>query len=142
MVVKLGVNEINYIALFENLTGAIPKDCIFDEEDNKIIFVVKKGDMGLAIGKKGIHIQKVRHALGKKVEVLEYSDDPVEFIKNVLHPAKIKDISLKKKKSEKVVVVDIEKTDRALAIGKGGKNIKRTRMLVGRHHQIGDIIIT
>lgn len=142
MVVKLGANEINYITLFENLTGALTKDCIADEEDNKIIFVVKKGDMGLAIGKKGTNVQKVKNALGKRVKVLEYSDDPVEFVKNILHPAKIRDISLKKKRSEKVVVVDVDKMDRPLAIGKNGRNIKQARMLVGRHHKIGDIIIT
>jgi len=141
VIVKLGANEINYIALFESLTGAVTKDCILDEEDNKIIFVVKKGDMGLAIGKKGTQIQKVRKALGKRVEVLEYSDDLVEFVKNVLHPAKIKAISLKRKKSDNVVVVEVKKSDRSLAIGKNGRNIKRARMLVGRHHQIGNIII-
>ncbi|MGL6297993.1 MAG: NusA-like transcription termination signal-binding factor, partial [Methanobacteriaceae archaeon] len=51
MSVKLSATEIRYIALFEDITGAMVKDCIIDDDNGKIIFVVKNGDMGLAIGK-------------------------------------------------------------------------------------------
>ena len=52
MSIKFSANEIRYIALFENMTGAMVKDCIIDDEHGKVTFVVKNGDMGLAIGKK------------------------------------------------------------------------------------------
>ena len=50
MSIKFSANEIRYIALFENMTGAMVKDCIIDDEHGKVTFVVKNGDMGLAIG--------------------------------------------------------------------------------------------
>ena len=53
MSIKFTANEIRYIALFENMTGAMVKDCIIDDEHGKVTFVVKNGDMGLAIGKGG-----------------------------------------------------------------------------------------
>ena len=53
MSIKFSANEIRYIALFENMTGAMVKDCIIDDEHGKVTFVVKNGDMGLAIGKGG-----------------------------------------------------------------------------------------
>ena len=49
MGVRLSAESIRYLTLFESITGASIKDCIV--QDDKIIFVVKKGDMGIAIGK-------------------------------------------------------------------------------------------
>ena len=51
--IRLTGREMRHIALFENITGATAKDCIVDEELNRIIFVVKEGDVGAAIGRGG-----------------------------------------------------------------------------------------
>ena len=71
MSIKFSANEIRYIALFENMTGAMVKDCIIDDEHGKVTFVVKNGDMGLAIGKKGSSVSKVQRAVDKGVEIIE-----------------------------------------------------------------------
>ena len=47
--VKLTTEGIRYIALFESLTRAVARDCYIDDENDRVIFVVKKGDMGLGI---------------------------------------------------------------------------------------------
>ncbi len=44
--------------------------------------------MGLAIGKRGSTVAKVQKTVDKGVEVIEHSDDPVEFIGNLMAPAK------------------------------------------------------
>lgn len=67
MTIKFTTNEIRYIALFESMTGAMVKDCIVDDENGRVTFLVKKGDMGLAIGKKGSTVAKVQKALDKGV---------------------------------------------------------------------------
>ena len=131
---KLSAEEMGYIALFEKITGAVTKDCITDEKENKILFVVKKGDMGLAIGKKGANIQRVRQAIGKKIEVVEYSEDPAEFVKNIFHPLRVNSVLI----SNKVARVDMDDRDR-IAIGR--KNIQRAKMLAERHHNINSVII-
>lgn len=131
---KLSAEEIGYIALFEKITGATAKDCITDEEENKILFVVKKGDMGLAIGKKGANIQRVRQAIVKKIEVIEYSEDPVEFVKNIFHPLRVNNVSI----SNNVARVDLDDRDK-VAIGR--RNIQKAKMLAERHHNISSIII-
>ncbi|NOZ76252.1 MAG: NusA-like transcription termination signal-binding factor [Euryarchaeota archaeon] len=139
MGLRLSADEIRYITLFESMTGAGVKDCIIDADH--VVFVVKKGDMGLAIGKKGVNIQRVRQALDKKVEVVEYSEDPVEFIKNILASLRIKKVSLQKKAERQVAVVSVDGRDRARAIGRGGRNIQMIKQLAGRHHDIADVVI-
>ena len=86
MTIKFSTNEIRYIALFESMTGAMVKDLLVDDENGKLTFLVKKGDMGLAIGKRGSTVAKVQKTVDKGVEVIEHSDDPVEFIGNLNGP--------------------------------------------------------
>jgi len=92
MGIKISTDEIKYIGLFESMTGATVKDCIFEDNKNKIVYVVKEGDMGLAIGKNGANAQRVKETLNKPIDIIEYSDDPVKFIKNIIWPVKVKSI--------------------------------------------------
>ena len=94
MSIKFNANEIRYIALFESMTGAMVKDCIIDDELSKVTFVVKNGDMGLAIGKGGSTVTKVKRAVDKGVEIIEYNEDPAQFIRNILSPAELKSIKV------------------------------------------------
>ncbi|MGC8936000.1 MAG: NusA-like transcription termination signal-binding factor, partial [Candidatus Methanomethylicaceae archaeon] len=66
---RLTADEMRYIALLENLTGAIAKDCVLEPEGNRIIFVIRPGDMGLAIGKNGVNIERARKVIGRNVEI-------------------------------------------------------------------------
>jgi N utilization substance protein A len=139
MGVKLGTEEIKYINLFENMTGASVKDCILQE---KVFFVVKQGQMGLAIGRKGANIQRLTETIGKPIEIIEYSDDPETFVRNILRPASIRNVTITTRPDNKVVaILDVLRRDKGLAIGPKGKNIERAKTLMERHHNIGDIVI-
>ena len=141
MGVKLGTEEIRYIGLFESLTGATVMDCIVEDE-GRVVYVVKEGEVGLAVGKSGANIQRVRELIGKSVEVIEYSDNPALFVKNILRPAQVRSAHVSQRKGNKsVVMLDIPKKDRGLAIGKEGKNILRAKHLMKRHHNIDDVMI-
>lgn len=142
MGIKISTDEIKYIGLFESMTGATVKDCIFEDNKNKIVYVVKEGDMGLAIGKNGTNAQRVKETLNKPIDILEYSDDPVKFIKNIIWPVKVKSIHVSERKDgKKIAVLDINKKDKGLVIGKEGKNIDRIKNLLKRHHNLDDIMI-
>ena len=49
--IKITENEMKFIQLLQNMTGATVVDCIVDEKT--IMFTVKKGEVGLAVGKGG-----------------------------------------------------------------------------------------
>ncbi len=138
---RLSANEISYIALFESTTGAVTRDCIVDDSESKIIFVVKKGDMGIAIGKKGVNVARVRQTLGKKVEIIEHGETPEEFVKNILNTYRVKDVEVEDNNGKKIVKVKVDLRDKNQVIGRKGKNLEKVKMLLSRHHGIDDVII-
>ena len=142
MSIKFGANEIRFIALFENMTGAMVKDCIIDDDNNKVTFVVKQGDMGVAIGKRGSTVSKVQKAVDRGVEVIEFNEDPAQFIRNILSPAELQNVIFSTKKSgEKIATVTTDNTNKRIAIGKNGINIERAKLLANRLHNIENIIL-
>lgn len=142
MSIKFSANEIRFIALFENMTGAMVKDCIIDDEQGKVTFVVKNGDMGLAIGKGGSTVTKVKRAVDKGVEIIEYNEDPAQFIRNILSPAELKSIKvIQKEGQDKIAIVNADSSNKRIAIGKNGVNIERAKLLAKRQHDISNIIL-
>ncbi len=141
MNVKITSEGIRYIALFESLTGATVRDCIVDDENDRVLFVVKKGDMGIAIGKNGSNINRVKKSIGKHIEIVEYSDDVCEFIANIFQPAMIKKVDILSKESKRLAYVSVVPKDKGLAIGRDGRNIQKAKILAQRHHSLDDVII-
>ena len=140
--IKFNANEIRFIALFESMTGAMVKDCILDDDNTKVTFVVKNGDMGLAIGKGGSTVTKVKKAVGRGVEIIEHNEDPAQFIKNILSPAELKSIKIvEKSNDEKIAIVNTDSSNKRIAIGKNGTNIERAKLLAKRQHEINNIIL-
>ncbi len=139
--VKLTTEGIRYIALFESLTGAIARDCYVDDENDRVIFVVKNGDMGLAIGKNGNNINRVKKSIGKHIEIVEYSDEVDEFVANALQPVFVKKVQVVVKENRKLAYVEVMSKDRGIAIGKNGRNIQKAKVLQQRHYGLEDVII-
>jgi N utilization substance protein A len=106
-----------------------------------VIFVVKKGDMGLAIGKNGNNINRVKRSIGKHIEIVEFSDDVDEFIANALQPVSVKKVQVVTKESKKLAFVEVTSKDRGIAIGKNGRNINKAKVLAHRHYGLEDVII-
>ena len=142
MSIKFTTNEIRYIGLFETITSATVKDCIIDEEHDKVTFLGKKGDIGLAIGKRGSTIAKMQNKVDKSIEIIEHSDDPGEFIKNLLSVAKVNSIEFSTNaKGNKIATLDVDSKTKRSTIGKNGQNIRRARQFAKRQFDISDIII-
>ena len=80
--------------------------------------------IGACIGERGTRIANILNELGgEKIDIVKYSNDPVEFIQNALSPAKdLRVFILDEKTKETMVVVDDKNL--SLAIGKGGINVK------------------
>jgi N utilization substance protein A len=139
--VTLTEDCMRLISQFESLTGAGSRDCVMDERNARLIFVINPGDMGLAIGKKGASIKKASEVMGKKIEVVEYNNNVEQFIKNCFLPAQVTSLLFEGEPGEQSVQVEVRDEDRGIAIGKDGKNIFKAKKLAQRHYDIADVQI-
>ena len=141
--IKCTSNEMRYIALFESITSANVKDCIVDEEQGRVLYVVSEGQVGVAIGRGGRNIHTLERMTGKKQEIIEYSENAAQFIKNALKPAAVKEVRITEKPDGKsIAVVAVNPKDKGVAIGKNGRNAERLRFFVKRYFQIQNVSIT
>jgi len=138
--IKITQDEMKFIQLLQNMTGATIVDCIIDNDT--IIFTVKKGEVGLAVGKGGEKIKRFRSMTNKQVEIYEYMNEAEKFIRNALKPANVKDIRLvDRMEGKKIAMVTVEPKDKGIAIGKNGDNIKKIRFLAKRYFQLDTVVI-
>ncbi len=129
--------------IFSSITRISPKDCIIDKKLDRIIFLVKRGYVGNAIGRNGIHIKKLKNVFGKDIEIVEDDDQPERFIQNALVPASIEKVAVVRRKDKPTLAfVTVKRDQRGLAIGKEGRNIERAKVLAKRHFDIENIILS
>jgi N utilization substance protein A len=140
--IKLTSDELRLISLFQSITSATARDCIVDEKMERVIFIVNKGQMGLAIGKGGATIRQLQNVVAKKVELVEYSDDASEFICNILNSNMINQVKINERMDgtkQAVVIVDAKK--KGIVVGREGRNAEKARLLAKRYFQISNVLI-
>ena len=140
--IKLSTDQMRLMSLFQNVTGATARDCVEDEKQNRVIFVVNEGKMGLAIGKGGSHIKNLQNIVKRNVEIVEYSDDPIKFLKNILNPKLVSEVKLNKRDDgtlQAIVTVDPKK--KGIVVGREGRNAEKARLLAKRYFEISSILI-
>jgi N utilization substance protein A len=87
--------------------------------------------VGACVGMKGTRVQAIiRELRGEKIDIVEWSDDPVQFVMNALSPAKVQRVSITNE-AEKVMEVLVEDSQLSLAIGKKGQNVRLGAKLTG-----------
>ncbi|HJK01306.1 MAG TPA: NusA-like transcription termination signal-binding factor [Methanocorpusculum sp.] len=137
--ITISEDAMRMIAQFESLTGASARDCVIDDKFDRILFVINPGEMGLAIGKKGASIKKASEVFEKKVEVVEYNPDKVQFIRNCFLPVQVITITFKEEENGEIAYVEVNEDERGLAIGKEGRNIIKTKKLAFRQFDINNV---
>jgi len=86
--------------------------------------------VGSCVGQKGVRVQAVINELnGERVDIIQYSQDPQEFISAALSPAENLQITLNEAK--KTATVSVPEDQLSLAIGRSGQNVKLAAKLTG-----------
>ncbi len=134
--IKLDTDSLRFVGLFESITGANVKDCIVG--NNKITFIVEEGQAGLAIGKRGSNIIALQNSLRRKVEVIEFSHDPVKFASNIFHPARLGRSYLSTDSNGNSILHLTPESDKGLVKSK----LRHAVQLIKRYHDISTIRVS
>jgi N utilization substance protein A len=87
--------------------------------------------VGACVGMKGMRVQSIiRELRGEKIDIIEYSDDPVQFATHALSPAKITRVTVLDPVERHMEVI-VDDSQLSLAIGKRGQNVRLAAKLLG-----------
>src|SRR5206468_2811150 len=87
--------------------------------------------VGACVGRKGPRVlSTIRELRGEKIDIVEWSEDPIAFVTNGLSPAKVQRVSIVDD-HERVMEVIVEDKQLSLAIGKKGQNVRLAAKLTG-----------
>ena len=132
-------DTLRYIRLFEDLTHTHVRDCM--EAEDKLVFVVDPGQANRAVGKAGENVINLKNLTGKNIQVIEYSDDPEAFIRNVFYNYNVQNVVMESRGNIVHATVTVDPTVKGRAIGKNGRNLKIARDIVNRHHNVQSISV-
>jgi len=127
--------------LFERETDATVRDCVVDEDHDRVIFLIKAGEMGKAIGRDGEHVRQVETRIGKSIKLVEDAPTPEDFVASALAPAAVYNVTISEN-DDRLAYAEVAQEDHGAAIGADGRNIDAARLLARRHHDIDDIQLT
>jgi N utilization substance protein A len=86
--------------------------------------------VGACVGMKGMRVQSIiRELRGEKIDIIEFSEDPVQFATHALSPAKISRVTIIDP-AEKHMEVIVDDSQLSLAIGKKGQNVRLAAKLL------------
>ncbi len=134
MAIKIGMEELQYINIFQDITKITPRDCVI--LGDVVVFVVDDDKVGAAIGKNGETVEKVKKVLkNKKVSIVGYTPDLGRFVQNILRPVEVLGIE----KEGNTLKIFVKKDEYRRAIGNQGKRLARIETLLERHFNIPQV---
>lgn len=140
--IKLTNDQMQLMSLFQNVTSVTARDCIEDEKQNRVIFVVNSGKMGLAIGKHGANIKNLRKMIKRNIEMVEHNDDPAVFLKNLFRGKLVEEVKLSTRADgAQQAIVMVDPVNKGLVLGRDGCNAQKARMLAKRYFEINNVLI-
>jgi N utilization substance protein A len=86
------VELLKLMKLFEDMTRARVKDCFHNKD--KLVFVVEEGELMRALGKDRANLKKLEEKLNRNIKIVEFSPDTLTFIRNLLYPLRVSDMSM------------------------------------------------
>ncbi|MBS3124320.1 NusA-like transcription termination signal-binding factor [Candidatus Woesearchaeota archaeon] len=116
---KLDPEAVGISVLVERLSGVPVRDC-FQADEELIYVIIEPGSIGRAIGKGGMNIRRMQQELHKKIKFVEYRENPLEFVQNIISPINAGEIV---EEENFIVIKEKNRMTKSLLIGREGKNL-------------------
>ena len=114
------------------VSGVDAKDCL--EQNGMISFLVKGKEMGKAIGKKALNVNKLENSLKKKIEIIGYYEKPEEMVTKTFE-IQAEEINQKKGK----IIIKLDALNKKKLFSNSGR-LRRIKELIKRNYEL-DLII-
>ena len=128
------MSAMKFMSLFESITRSKLKDCIIKE--NMILFIVQPNEIGKAVGAKGVNVRKLERILKKKVKIVEFNPEPVNFIKNLVHPLQVKEIT---EDEGTYTLAPVDLKTRGLLIGRNATHLRAYEEIIKRYFPLKEL---
>ncbi len=132
---KLDMDALRMLSLFEKVTDSRVKDAV-DYKD-KLTFIVEEGQLWKALGKDRANLIKLEELLKRRVKIVEYRKDKIQFLVNLIHPLRVKDIQ-----EDEEGIITITGTDtktKGLLIGSRAQNLRATEEVMRMYFDVKEI---
>jgi N utilization substance protein A len=130
MKIKYDLQFIKIINLFENITHAQVKDCLYFKDI--LLFIVKEGDMGKALGKQKSNALRLERMFNKKIKIVEFNPEVLQFTVNLISPLKVDRIN------EEEGIITLSSSDsktKGLLIGAQAQNLRNYEAIVKKYFE-------
>lgn len=123
-------------------TGAVEVKAIAREAGSRSKIAVFANDqhidpVGSLVGQRGVRVSTVMSELGgEKIDIIEWSENPAEFIEDALSPAQVLEVTIEEepnpeRETRGRATVTVSPDQQSLAIGRGGQNVRLAAKLTG-----------
>ena len=136
MKVKFDTELLQIMSTFDRITKVSVKDCFMDEVQGRMVFIVPQGKLWAALGSKGANIVRLERALNRKVKIVEFNPDKVEFVKNMAYPCVVKDA---REEEGVITLVPDDSRTRGVLIGRNASNLRNLEKNVRRFFDVKEI---
>lgn len=127
--------KIFVFTVFATITNVMPKD--YFEDDTFISFLVEPSDFKKLKSKLGTSVKMLGKELNKIIEIVVYSDNLELFVKNLVRPANVERVSVRKLPNGKLsVFAKVPAWERGKALGKKSYKLKRSRYFLEKYHNV------
>jgi N utilization substance protein A len=119
----------------ELVSGTVTVKAIAREPGSRSKIAVASTDphidpVGSLVGQRGVRVSTVMSELGgEKIDIIEWSEDPKQFIEEALSPAKVLNVVIDEDAHR--ATVEVSEDQQSLAIGKAGQNVRLAAKLTG-----------
>lgn len=135
---KLGKDEIFYMKAASSIAGVNAIGCLV--EGNCVSFLVKPETLGVAIGKNGSRVNRIKQKIGKNVELFPYCSTADEFVKMAFRNISIGETETSGTGSNKTMSLHLDSTNRRMILSDLGR-LSRVRKIASKTYGLSEIKI-
>lgn len=130
----IDADMLRTMSLFSRITHANLIDGLLFND--ALLFIVGEGDLGKALGHQRANVSKLERLLNRKVKIVEFSSDKLQFIANLMAPLRVSGIA----EADGVVTVNgADQKTRGLMIGSGARNLRLYEQIVRKYYPVKEI---